>query len=374
MILIIAFICALALMYIQRVVYKKHWNTNLDVKISYKSVDCVDGEENELIEVITNNKRLPLPMLHVKFDTPKSFVFENENNSSISDYYYRDDVFTVMGHQSVTRTLKFTCTGRGCFYMHDTSLTSSDLFLKLTLTDRRKNDTVIHVFPKKIDLTLFEVPFNTITGNFATQRNLIEDPFEFRGIREYQPYDSMRRINWKSSAKNNELQVNTYFMTSSQDVKIILNLDTQVYSHNDRLIEYIISIASSIAEKLINSGIPVGLITNGKDIYTGDQILRKSGSGANHMLSLDTALARLDTHAENLDFLDILKNSLTNHSGNSNEHTYYIIISNNRSKEIINIYSNSKTMGISSYFIVPELKPYGVDEDIPDMLKWDIEY
>lgn len=374
MILIIAFICALALMYIQRTVYKKYWNNNLNVKISYKSVDCVAGEENELIEVITNNKWFPLPMLHVKFDTPKSFIFENENNSSVTDYYYRDDVFTVMGHQSVTRTLKFTCTGRGCFYMHDTSLTSSDLFLKLTLTDRRKNETVIHVFPKKIDLTLFEIPFNTITGNFATQRNLIEDPFEFRGIREYQPYDSMRRINWKSSARNNKLQVNTFYMTSSQDVMILLNLDTQIYSRDDKLIEYMISIASSIAEKLINSGIPVGLVTNGKDIYTGEQILRKSGSGVNHMLSLDTALARLNIHTDNLDFTDILKNTLTSHSGISNEHTYYIIISNNRNSEITDIYKESKFMGILSYFIVPELKPYDVDEDIPDMLKWDIEY
>lgn len=374
MILIIAFICALALMYIQRIVYKRYWNDKLDVKISYKSVDCVAGEENELIEVITNNKWLPLSMLHVKFDTPKSFIFENENNSSISDYYYRDDVFTVMGHQSVTRTLKFTCTGRGCFYMHDTNITSSDLFLKLTLTDRRKNEAVIHVFPRKIDLALFEIPFQTITGNFTTQKTLIEDPFEFRGIREYQPYDSMKRVNWKSSARNNELQVNTYFMTSSQNVKIILNLDTQIYSHDDKLIEYIISIASSIAEKLIANGIPVGLITNGKDIYTDEQISRKSGSGMKHMLSIDTALARINTHTENLDFLNILENALPSSPDVINEHTYYIIISNNRSRKLLAIYKESKSMDISSFFIIPELKHYNIDEDIPDSLKWDVEY
>lgn len=374
MILIIAFLCAMILMGLQRIVYQKYWNQNLDVKITYKTVDCIAGEENELIEVITNNKWLPLPMLHVKFDTPKSFIFENENNSSVSDYYYRDDVFTVMGHQSVTRTLKFTCTGRGCFYMHDTSITSSDLFLNTTLTDRRKNNAVIHVFPKKVDVSFFEVPFNTITGNFATQRNLIEDPFEFRGIREYQPYDSMRRINWKSSAKNDELQVNTFFMTSSQDVRILLNLDTQIYSRNDRLIESIISLASSIAEKLIHAGIPVGLITNGKDVFTGEQILQKSGSGARHMLSLDTAFARLNTHTDNLNFVSILKDSLEHASVSANDYTYFIIISNNRSKEIRDVYEQSKTAGIASYFIVPELAQYNVEEVIPDMLKWDIDY
>ena len=128
------------------------------------------GEENELKEVITNDKFLPIPMLHVKFDTPKSFVFENECNSSISDNYYRDDVFTVMGHQSVTRTLKFTCAKRGCFYMHDTNITSSDLFMKLTLTGKCTNHAVINVFPRKVDLAFFDIPFKTITGNFVTQK------------------------------------------------------------------------------------------------------------------------------------------------------------------------------------------------------------
>ena len=96
MILIIAFICALVLMAIQRFIYARFWSKGLSVETTYKYTELEAGESNELIEIITNNKRLPLPMLHVKFDTPKSFVFENEANSSVSDNYYRDDVFTVM--------------------------------------------------------------------------------------------------------------------------------------------------------------------------------------------------------------------------------------------------------------------------------------
>jgi uncharacterized protein (DUF58 family) len=359
-------------MVIQRYIYSKYWNRNLDVKISYKNYDCIAGEENELKEVIVNNKALPLPMLHVKFDTSKSFVFENESNSNISDNYYRDDVFTVMGHQSVTRTLKFRCTKRGCYYMHDTNITSSDLFLHLTLTDRRENHAVIHVFPEKVNLDFFEIPFKTITGNFATQRTLVEDPFEFKGIREYQPYDGMKKINYKSSAKHNSLQVNTFFMTSSQEVHILLNLDSQTYSRDDRMTEAIISLASSIAEKFIGSGIPVALTTNGIDTFTNEQILREAGGGTNHMLSIDTALARIDNHADNIKFHNVLSNCFSD----INEQTYYIIISNERNDEIISTYENAKQNGASSYYIVPELKHYPVNEtmNINDMIKWDIEY
>ena len=373
MVLIVAFICVAVLIFGQMYVYKKFWDDRLDVEISYKNVYCVAEEENELVEVIVNHKWLPLPMMHVKFDMPKSFVFENENNSSVSDYYYRDDVFSIMGNQSVTRILKFRCMGRGCFYMHDTNITCGDLFQRTTFTARRKNEKVIHVFPKKIGLEFLEAPFNTITGNFVTNKTLIEDPFEFRGIREYQPYDGIRHINWKSSARNGELKVNTYFMTSSQTINVILNIDTQTYSRSDRMIEYIISLASSICEKLINEGIPTGLTTNGKDIYTEEHVITSVGSGVKHMVAIDTALARLDAHADNFNFADILSDSMDTEAGLAGAGMCYIIISNNRSKEVVNVYKAAKQGGAQAYFIIPEYRQYQEEEDIPDAIHWNIE-
>lgn len=373
MVLIVAFICVTALVVLQMLVYKKFWDDRLEVDISYKNVFCVAEEENELVEVIVNRKWLPLPMMHVKFDMPKTFLFENENNSSVSDHYYRDDVFSIMGHQSVTRTLKFRCMGRGCFYMHDTNITCGDLFLRKTFAAKRKNEKVIHVFPKKINLEFFDSPFNTITGDYVTSKTLIEDPFEFRGIREYQPYDGIRHINWKSSARNGELKVNTFFMTSSQNIKVILNMDTQTYSRNDRMIEYIISLASSICERLINEGIPTGLITNGKDTYTKEHVTIPSGSGEKHMLAIDTALARIDSHADNFVFADILSDSLTANDNLLGGGTCYIIISNNRSKEVINAYKEAKNRGVQVYFIIPEYSQYQEQADIPDAIMWNIE-
>lgn len=370
MILVIAFACALVLMYLQRLVYNKYWNKNLDVNIRYKTLDCVAGEENELIEVITNNKWLPIPILHVKFDTPTSFHFQNEDNSSVTDLYYRDDIFTIMGHQSITRTLKFTCESRGCFYMNDTSITSSDLFLEGINTDKRKNSAIIHVYPRKVNVDFFDTPFNTITGSYVTNKTLIEDPFEFRGIRSYQPFDNIKNINWKSSAKNNELKVNTFFMTSSHDIMVLLNLDNNIYSKDYRLTERIISLASSLCEKFVTSGIPVGLITNGRDKFTKEQILCQSGGGLSHMVAIDTCLARLNINDEYYDFLTIMKNTMKN-EGDS---TYYIIISNNRSDELLHFYGQTKERELLSYFIVPELKQYEVRLDYPDMLKWDIDY
>lgn len=370
MILLVIFICTLVFLWVQGFLFRKYWNRNLNVSISIKNTECTAGEENILTEVITNNKWLPLPMLHVKFNTPKSFRFENEENSTVTDLYYRDDIFAVMGHQSITRHLKFTCENRGCFYLHDTDITSTDLFMRLTFTDRRSNNIVIHVYPKKINLDFFEIPFETITGSFATQKNLIEDPFEFRGIREYQPFDGMHSINWKSSAKNDMLQVNTYFMTSSQEVRILLNLDTHLYSRNDKLLEKLISLASSLAEKFISAGIPTALDSNAVDRFTHERLNRSSGSGINHMVSIDTALSRIDTCGEHKEFIDVLEENFKI----LNKNAFYIIISNNRQKNILDHYEKIRKAAVNCYFIVPELKQFDIESSVSGLIKWDIEY
>ncbi len=369
MILIITLAGALLLYILQGIIYEKYWDKNLDVSVSFKNNNCVEGEHNTLVEVITNNKRLPLPVLHVKINTPRTFLFKNESNTSVTDFYYRDDMFSIMGHQVITRTLDFECSKRGCYYMKDTSLVSNDLFLQKTFNKSIQNSGILHVYPAKVDISRFSIPFNTITGNFATQKTLVEDPFEFRGIRQYQSYDSIHSINWKSSARTGTLQVNTFFMTSSQDVTILLNLDTHIYTKNNKLIESAIRIASSLAENFIRCNIPVCMETNGIDIFTNGRIFQPSGQGYAHMSAIDNALSRIDTDKENIDFMNVMENIFKS----ANENSYYIIISNNRHEDLTDYYLSLKSRGLSCYFIVPEYASFEVDENIPDMIKWELE-
>lgn len=368
MLLIVILFGALAFTWLQAYLFRHNWNKHLSVKLSVLHETCEAGEENVLTEVITNGKWLPLPMLHVKFNTPKSFCFENEENSSVTDYYYRDDIFAIMGHESVTRQLKFVCESRGCFALQDTNITSTDLFMNLTLTDRRSNPIVIHVYPKKMNVGFFNIPFQTITGNFVTQQHLVEDPFEFRGIREYQPYDSMHNINWKSSAKNQQLQVNTYFMTASQEVRIIFNIETHLYSKDHKLVEGLISLVSSLAEKLIAAGIPVALNSNAFDIFTKEPLKRDSGSGIAHMVSIDTALARVDAYGEHQDFVKLLEQEYQT----ATNKTYYLIISNNHHEEVLKSYQAFYEVSPNSYFIIPEFAHHNVAITMPNVMKFDI--
>lgn len=367
--LFIIIICVIiVLIWLQGILFRHYWNDRLSVTLDVKHKVCEAGDANVLYEVITNGKWMPLPMLHVKFCTPKSFHFENEEHSSVSDYYYRDDVFSIMGNQCIKRQLAFTCTERGCFVLQDTSLTSTDLLMNLILTEHQQNSVVIHVYPKKVSTDFFDIPFQTITGTAVTPYHLMEDPFEFRGIREYQRYDSMKSINWKRSAKNQELQVNTYFMTASQEVRILLNLETHIYFKDKRFIEAAISLASSLAERFINAGIPVAIDTNAYDLYTKEPLCRASGSGAGHMVSIDTALARIDANGELENFSELLLSI----AEQASPRTYYILISNNRHQEIQDSFLRLQAISPYSYLIVPELKTCQTDIFHPNVSFWHI--
>ena len=52
---------------IQKKLYQRNWNKNLNVTMAYSKETAVEGEEAALVEVLVNDKKLPLPALTVKF-------------------------------------------------------------------------------------------------------------------------------------------------------------------------------------------------------------------------------------------------------------------------------------------------------------------
>ena len=86
-------IIAFFLVVIQMVLYKKYWAKNLHVSVTFRQNAIYEGDEGEIIEVIENRKRLPLPMLKVKFQTSKNLGFLDEKGSKTTDQYYRNDIF-----------------------------------------------------------------------------------------------------------------------------------------------------------------------------------------------------------------------------------------------------------------------------------------
>lgn len=111
----------------------------------------------------------------------------------------------------------------------------------------------------------------SIGGPFASK--LTGEGWSFSGVRDYMAEDSMRRINWKATARMNELQTNEFELQRSAKVLIVLDLADEA----SEILERSISAALGLSEYLINSFCKVGMITIGKFIrYFPPVATRKS--------------------------------------------------------------------------------------------------
>lgn len=292
--IIIAAVFVWALYMIYNFIHKRYWSKNLFIDLKFENDICVSGEENSLIETVTNKKALPISILRVRFYVSKYLDFGNRQNVSVSDKSYKNDIFSAMFFSKITRKIDFVCRRRGFYDIDKIEIVSYNLFLRSPLTKTAKCSASLTVLPKAVQKKKIDAIYNNIYGDICVKHAPLADPFEFKGIRKYETYDSIRDINWKASAKSDELMVNVHDFTTSKEVILLLNVSGDNEFTDDRLVEYCISIVSGFAVRFVKSGIPVGFLTNASDVITKSEINILPAAGDMHALSIRRALARCD--------------------------------------------------------------------------------
>lgn len=355
--IIIAIVVFIIIYFVQKKLYTELWDKNLMVDIRFNKKYVHAGESAELIEVVNNAKLLPLTVLHLKYSTTRTFIFQDNENTQITDFCHRNDVFSVMGNQKVTRKLEFQTTKRGYFEISAANIIVRDFFLTDRFVQKVSSESALYVFPKKRSDNILYTLFQTMLGEIETKKSLIEDFFSFRGIREYSTTDSMRKINWKATAKKDELMVNLYHHTAEQKVKILLNLEANAVIKTDYIMELCISIASTAAEYFVGNEIPVMLKSNGRDQITKEVGSIDYGSARNHQISIDQYLARLKDNAGLNVFLDIMNSEVKE----SAQDVTYLVISSYRKEDLLMKLDYMVEQGASVYMISP---CFDIEKDI----------
>lgn len=309
---------------LQGYIYRKYWSENLTVSVDFSKKQVTKGEEVQLVEVISNEKILPLLMVRLKFIVDRSMKFlDMEDNFAVSDQCYKNDVFSLLFFQKITRTIPVQCMRRGFYTIEEADVVSSNLFLNVQYVQHKPLYTELTVYPQLADGERLEIPFKKIMGEMLTRRYLYEDPFEFRGIREYSTTDTMSSINWKATARTGDFKVNVHDYTSSQEICILLNLEKETQWEDDFLLEECISLAAGLCDKFFGANVGVKLISNACDLYTKEPVLMEAGMSAAHMDTVLLNMARMDLKLPMESFVETLERLSEKESGD----TLYIMIS-----------------------------------------------
>lgn len=348
--LILMGISVCLVLFIIKKIYVKNWHKGIAAGIDISRDTTFPGEELILTETIVNRKWLPLPMIQVKFEIDRSFVFGDEVvNTNVSDHCYKSDVFSLLFYQKITRRLPFTCTHRGYFTIDDINVVSTDVMMDTTLAKVFDVGKTITVYPAEVSSEAVEIPYRKLMGTVLTRQYSYEDPFEFRGIREYQTYDSLKDINWMASARTGELKVNIHGYTASRQVALLLNLEKDGIWEYEQLKEKSISMALSLACRLMEQGVAVSLLSNGRDKVSGREVIIQSGCDEGHKINIMTQLARIDMEKQPCDFESVIEQ----HRGELGKDALYCMISTSRREKLQVCYNEMSAESEGSIWIYP---------------------
>lgn len=305
MTIILIGIAAFLLYMFQIIVYRRFWDRHLAVSLRFEDKYLQEGDTGWLTETIENRNRLPLPMIKIKFQCSRELQFSDAGETAVTDFYYRNDIFSVMPYKKITRRLEFTGKKRGYYQIRSVDYVGADLFLSQEFHRQEKSDTICVVYPRPLDKSLILPVLRQMQGELQSRRQYIEDPFEYRGIREYQPFDEFKQVNWKATARTGELKVNERGYTTRQGVRLFLNLtDAGILKHEDAL-EDIIRLCVTLCMELLAAGNRVAVYANGMDCLSKEILRLPASTGKAHLESVLMALARLDMEEGTENFKDV---------------------------------------------------------------------
>lgn len=335
--------------WLQKKLYKRLWAEKVSFMLSFSEKTAFEGDMLTLTETLINAKFLPLPVLAAKFQVSRNLVFTDFDNFQVSDDYYRNDMFSILMFQKIIRKLPFECAKRGYYTIKSADLVSSSLLMNDKLARHIESDASLTVYPRLVDVDENIIPCQKIIGSVLARRLINPDPFEFKGIREYQPYDSFKSVNFKATAKANRLMVNVNDYTVSQEITLVLNLQKfGVWAGTD-LFEHGIRLAASLAAYYIEEGIPLRMICNGCDIATGRSVSLGSGSGTGHLIQIYECLARVDLGLE----VSPIADELLQDNWEREASRVVILISTYHEGDLQHVFEEIEQSGGEAYWIVP---------------------
>lgn len=292
--LIIIVVLAMVAFHLLRKFSLKNWGDKLDVAITFQQQELVEGESGRLTEVVRNRRRIAFPMVKVAFQTARELVFEKKKGSKTTDLFYHNDIFSLAGGERVTRTLTFVPSVFGYYRINSLEVVAFDAFFTVKEMEERSVDQTLYVYPKPFHTDKFAFYLRQLNGEILTNAKSTEDPFEFRGIREYQPYDDMRSINWKATAKTGDLKVTQKNPTATKEMRILLNLEDNGILRKVEQQQNCVRVAAGLAQHFIKQGMKTAFYANARDIFTEQPPVVSANIGTGHMREICRQLARLD--------------------------------------------------------------------------------
>ena len=162
-----------------------------------------------------------------------------------------------------TVELRVRCKRWGAYVVGELTLRAHDrldLFGYQGTLDRR---TPLKVYPRAEELRSLVAPLETQvhTGNQVARAK--GEGIEFADLRPFETGDSLRRINWRATARRGEVWVNESHPERNTDVIIFLDTFVEAREEAESTLDIAVRAAASLADRYLERKDRVGLVSFG---------------------------------------------------------------------------------------------------------------
>jgi uncharacterized protein (DUF58 family) len=240
---------------------------------------------------IANRSRFPLVWMQFHESLPVEMV--------VPGHY--SQVISLGGRQTTQLSYSLRPHKRGFYQIGPAHLTSSDLLGMDRETHKEIPASTLIVYPRIVRLESLGLPSRSMFGSMREKNPIYEDPTRPFGKRGYQTGDSLRKVDWKTTAAVGTLQVKLLEATKALELAICLDLNPASYDfiHHYDQTELAIVTAASIASWAVRQKHAISLTTNGMDPFSKDAPPPPSPlkKGNSQLMAVLEILARIQSTA-----------------------------------------------------------------------------
>lgn len=214
------------------------------------------GNYGEYLTIIRNDIFIPIP-----------YIIIESNIYIVSFSGYKGEVLCSTAEESPWIESKVKFYKRGIYDFGSINIKITDIFNIFTCIFKIDHNIKVKVYPRIYDIRdissygkdIYQEIFNLSSSN--------EDIHTIKEVRKYRAGDSIKKINWKVSAKHNELYVKESDRILGEEFTVFIDMDINNNKKDSFGIveEQVIDLSISIINSLKNKGIKTLVYLNSKN-------------------------------------------------------------------------------------------------------------
>ena len=256
------------LAYLQSLLVRHFGMRKLAYKRCFSRHSAHEGDTVEMVEVIRNQKILPVPFLRAESRLSPSLAFQSDTEDHITENRYHKSVFSLRPYCQITRRHTVQLKKRGYYPSGTISITAGDLMGIASPTLQVESGAAIQVYPRLLDPDHMPSPASKWLGDMLVKRWILPDPAWTGGIRPYAQGDPMQSIHWPATARAGALQVKVHDPTSDAKLMVVINAQmsehqwADLMEYEQQTAEHMISMAATVCIDALQNGLEAGFAIN----------------------------------------------------------------------------------------------------------------